>query len=64
MLAGKEEPAQKESIFSRKLKSDTGKVSKKKKGEKSPAQKRIQEAQRVAAVQAYRDMKARKQTQS
>lgn len=49
----------KKSVFNRIVQSDTsGKVNKKK-NDKSPGEKMRLEAQRIAAVQAYRDMKAR-----
>jgi hypothetical protein len=47
------------SVFNRSVQSDaTGKVNKKK-NDKSPVEKMRLEAQRLAAVQAYRDMKVR-----
>jgi len=50
---------QKVSVFNRIVQSDTsGKVNKKK-NDKSPAEKMRLEAQRLVAVQAYRDMKVR-----
>jgi hypothetical protein len=50
---------QKVSVFNRIVHSDTtGKVNKKK-NDKSPAEKMRLEAQRLVAVQAYRDMKVR-----
>lgn len=57
-------PEQKVSVFNRVVRSDAlGKVNKKK-NDKSPGEKRRLEAQRLAAVQAYRDMKARNKNKS
>jgi len=53
----------KASVFKKNVKSKGGKVAKKK-NDKSPGEKMRLEAQRVAAVQAYRDLKARKKIAS
>ncbi|XP_065341110.1 coiled-coil domain-containing protein 137 [Cloeon dipterum] len=63
MLPSAEERT-KVSVFDMKVKSDIGKVGKKKKNEKSPAEQRRLEKQRLAAVQAYRDLKARNQAKN
>jgi hypothetical protein len=56
---GVQAPEKKVSVFNRIVHSDApGKVSKKK-NDKSPGEKMRLESQRLAAVQAYRDMKVR-----
>ncbi|XP_059472092.1 coiled-coil domain-containing protein 137 [Neocloeon triangulifer] len=64
-MFGSEEKVEMLSVFDRKLKTDGAKVGKKKKkNEKGFAEKIRLEAQRVAAVDAYRQMKARNQAKN